>query len=78
MSSTIKKGDIQLVRAELPGGAVAQIDICLPTGLERVGHIELNTGRLVPALGYGPNFLAAILHISGLTAGQVQRLMNTP
>ncbi len=78
MPSTIKKGDIQLVRVGLSGGPVAQIDILLPTGLECIGHVELRTGTVVPAPGYGQDFLAAVLHIAGLTADEVQHLMNTP
>lgn len=77
MLPTIKRGNIQLTRAELPSGAVAYIDARLPTGLERLGHIELRTGQLVPAPSYGPDFLAAVLHIAGLTLPEVQRIMNT-
>ncbi len=78
MLSTIGRGHIQLVRAESPGGPVAQIGILLPTGLERIAHVELHTGTVVPALGYGQDFVAAVLHIAGLTTREIQHLMTTP
>lgn len=78
MELQISKHDIVLTYHEQGGVPIASIKVCLPHKVERIGHIDLHSGEVVPAPGYSAIAIRIILAAGGIEIGDVLRRMSPP
>lgn len=74
MENLIRHGDLEIVS----NGSVATVDVVMPDRTERIGSIDLVSGRITPAANVSDLGLKLMLKVCGISVLDIIQCLNNP